>query len=70
MGGYMAGLALRAAGAESPFAPEAEWLLADRDAPTAGHGLMGWSGRLWSPHGRLVASGGGQLLCWRVPART
>jgi acyl-CoA thioesterase-2 len=50
-------------------APEAEWLLADGDAPTAGHGLMGWSGRLWSPHGRLVASGGGQLLCRRIPAR-
>jgi acyl-CoA thioesterase-2 len=49
--------------------PDAEWLLADGDAPIAADGLIGWTGRLWSPAGRLVASGAGQLLCRRVPAR-
>ena len=47
--------------------PQAEWLLSDGYAPVAVSGLMGWNGRLWSPDGRLVASGGGQLLCRRVP---
>lgn len=47
--------------------PTAEWLLADGHAPTARDGLMGWTGRLWAPDGALVASGGGQLLCRRVP---
>ena len=48
--------------------PDAEWLLADGDAPIAHDGLIGWTGRLWSPERRLVASGGGQLLCRRVAA--
>lgn len=39
------------------------WLLADGHAPVAGGGLMGWTGRLWSEDRRLLASGGGQLLC-------
>lgn len=47
--------------------PAGEWLLADGRAPIATDGLMGWDGRLWSDTGRLVASGGGQLLCRRVP---
>ena len=47
--------------------PSCKWLLCDGYAPVAGHGLMGWSGRLWSVDGRLVASGGGQLLCRRLP---
>jgi acyl-CoA thioesterase II len=44
-------------------AREEPWLLADGHAPTAADGLIGWTGRLWSRAGRLVASGGGQLLC-------
>jgi acyl-CoA thioesterase-2 len=44
----------------------AEWLLTDGHAPTAGDGLVGWTGRLWSPAGRLVASGAGQALCRRI----
>jgi acyl-CoA thioesterase-2 len=48
-------------------APEVEWLLLDGYAPAAADGLMGWTGRLWTPAGRLVASGGGQLLCRRIP---
>src|SRR5438105_105305 len=47
--------------------PDSEWLLCDGYAPVARHGLMGWTGRLWSVEGRMVASGGGQLLCRRLP---
>jgi acyl-CoA thioesterase-2 len=47
-------------------APADPWLLTDGHAPVAGDGLIGWTGRLWSSGGRLVASGGGQLLCRRV----
>jgi acyl-CoA thioesterase II len=47
--------------------PDAAWLLADGVAPTAAAGLIGWTGRLWTEAGRLVASGGGQLLCRRLP---
>ena len=50
-------------------APEDPWLLADGYSPVAGDGLVGWTGRLWSSAGRLVASGGGQLLCRRVDER-
>jgi acyl-CoA thioesterase II len=49
--------------------PDTDWLLADGDAPIARDGLMGWSGRLWSPAGQLVASGGGQLLCRRLSSQ-
>lgn len=48
--------------------PDSEWLLTDGYAPVAADGLMGWNGRLWSPDGHLVASGGGQMLCRRVPS--
>lgn len=47
--------------------PDDEWLLTDGHAPLANDGLIGWNGRLWSSTGKLVASGGGQLLCRRVP---
>ena len=47
--------------------PHSEWLLCDGYAPVARHGLMGWTGRLWSVEGRMVASGGGQLLCRHLP---
>jgi acyl-CoA thioesterase-2 len=49
--------------------PHEPWLLVDGHAPVAGDGLVGWTGRLWSTTGRLIASGGGQLLCRRVPVR-
>jgi acyl-CoA thioesterase len=39
------------------------WLLLDGYSPVAAEGLIGWTGRLWSGTRRLVASGGGQLLC-------
>ena len=47
--------------------PHREWLLCDGFGPVARHGLMTWNGRLWSPDGRLVATGEGQLLCRRLP---
>ena len=47
--------------------PDSEWLLCDGAGPIARDGLMGWNGRLWSADRRLVASGGGQLLCRRYP---
>ena len=47
--------------------PSDPWLLADGHAPIAGEGLIGWNGRVWSGGRRLVASGGGQLLCRRIP---
>ncbi len=47
--------------------PADGWLLAEGTAPVAADGLVGWTGRLWSTDRRLVASGGGQLLCRPVP---
>ena len=44
-----------------------EWLLVDYVCPTAGSGLMGTQGQVWSRDGRLLASGGAQLFC--VPAQ-
>jgi len=40
-----------------------EWLLCDCWAPVAGDGLVGCSGQVWSPSGRLVASGSSCLFC-------
>jgi acyl-CoA thioesterase II len=42
------------------------WLLSDHGAAVAEQGLIGTTGRIWSASGRLLASGGAQLLC--VPA--
>jgi acyl-CoA thioesterase-2 len=48
-------------------APEEPWLLADGLAPISADGVFGWTGRLWTPDGRLVSSGSGQALYRRVP---
>lgn len=40
-----------------------EWLLGSGEAPLAEDGLIGSSARLYDEAGRLVASGGAQLLC-------
>jgi acyl-CoA thioesterase II len=47
-----------------------EWLLCDAHAPAAGEGLVGCTGRVWTPSGRLVASGTSQLLCRPNPEAT
>jgi len=44
-------------------APEAAWLLADHVSPVGAGGLLGTTGRIFSPDGHLLASGGSQLLC-------
>ncbi len=44
-----------------PTAQE-EWLLCDGTAPLSTRGLFGWTARVWSPGGKLHASGGGQCL--------
>src|SRR5579863_7811649 len=43
-------------------AHDEEWLLCDGSAPLSTRGLFGWTARVWSPGGRLHASGGGQCL--------
>jgi acyl-CoA thioesterase len=44
-------------------ASESEWLLCDSRAPIAREGLIGCQGAVWTPDGRLVASGSSQLFC-------
>ena len=44
-------------------APGSDWLLCDAAAPVAADGLIGGQASVWSVDGRLVASGGAQLLC-------
>jgi acyl-CoA thioesterase len=48
------------------FEPQSEWLLCDHEGPVAEAGLMGTTARVWSRSGRLLASGGAQLLCLPV----
>jgi acyl-CoA thioesterase-2 len=50
--------------------PDEPWLLIDGYAPIAADGLLGWTGRLWSSTGQLVASSTGQGLFRRVPTET
>lgn len=49
-------------------APESDWLLVEHEARVAEGGLIGTVGRVFSRDGRLLASGGAQLLCMPVPA--
>jgi acyl-CoA thioesterase-2 len=51
-------------------APTCAWLLCDAVAPVAADGLIGGQASIWSADGRLLASGGGQLLCRALPATT
>lgn len=43
-----------------------DWLLCDGAAPLSTNGLFGWTARVWSPGGKLHASGGGQCLYRKV----
>jgi acyl-CoA thioesterase II len=43
--------------------PGDEWLLCDAHAPVGRDGLLGCSGRVWSPGGCLLASGVSTLFC-------
>jgi acyl-CoA thioesterase II len=44
------------------LAPDDEWLLADAFSPAAGDGLVGGTGSVWSQSGRLLATGGQQMM--------
>lgn len=46
-----------------------EWLLCDGAAPLSTRGLFGWTAKVWSPSGKLHASGGGQCLYRKVRAQ-
>ena len=43
------------------------WLLLEGTSPVAADALIGFTSRLWTTTGQLVASGAGQTLCRRVP---
>jgi acyl-CoA thioesterase II len=45
------------------LAPDDEFLLADVHSPTARDGLVSGVGAIWSQRGRLLATGGQQMLC-------
>lgn len=49
------------------LAPESEWILCSAEAPIAHRGLIGGTSTIWSPEGKLLASGGSQLLCRPAP---
>lgn len=46
--------------------PDEPWLLVEGTSPVAADGLIGFTSRLWTTTGALVASGSGQTLCRRV----
>lgn len=44
-------------------AQKAEWLLVEARSPAAAEGLVGGTAAVWDADGRLLASGGQQMLC-------
>jgi acyl-CoA thioesterase II len=48
-------------------AQNSEWLLCEQLCQVGAGGLLGASGRVFDREGRLIASGGGQLLCMPGP---
>jgi acyl-CoA thioesterase len=44
-------------------APESPWLLVECSSPVARDGLVASAASVWSADGRLLASGGQQMLC-------
>ena len=48
--------------------PSSEWLLVRASAPIARDGLVGGRAEIWSESGRLLASGGQQMLCRAMPS--
>jgi acyl-CoA thioesterase len=49
------------------FEPDSQWLLSDTSAAVATDGLIGGAASVWSESGRIVASGGEQMLCRPAP---
>lgn len=48
------------------FAPHSEWLLSSTESPIATEGLIGGYAAVWSPDGRLLATGGQQMIVQMV----
>lgn len=46
-----------------------DWLLAEARAELAAEGLIGTTGTVWSPEGKLLAEGSSQLFCRPRPER-
>ena len=46
-----------------------DWLLFEARAELAAEGLIGTSGTVWSPDGKLIAAGSSQLFCRPRPER-
>ena len=46
---------------------DAPWILCDYESPIAQGGLVSGNGRVWSEDGRLLATGGAQVLCMPDP---
>jgi len=44
-------------------AADSEWLLSEHRSEIAGGGLIGTTSSVWASDGRLVATGGAQLMC-------
>ena len=49
------------------LAGDSGWLLVEARSPVADHGLVGGTAAVWDSHGRLLASGGQQMLCRPAP---
>ncbi|MEO8458410.1 MAG: thioesterase family protein [Chloroflexota bacterium] len=49
------------------LAPDAEWLLCDYESVIAAGGLVSGNGRIWTEDGRLIATGGAQVMCLPLP---
>jgi acyl-CoA thioesterase-2 len=49
------------------FEPAAEWLLVDAVSPVGADGLLGANVAVWTPGGRLLASGVQTMMVTRVP---
>ncbi len=50
------------------FDPDVDWLLADGSVPLATEGLVGCVSRLWTPDGRLLATGTSKHSCRPNPS--
>ena len=50
------------------LAPHAEWLFSRVTSPIATDALIGSTAQVWAQDGKLVATGGQQMLCRPVPA--
>jgi acyl-CoA thioesterase II len=52
---------------QAPETADGGWLFTEALSPVAAAGLVNATGRVWSPDGTLLASGGQTMLCRRAP---